>query len=238
MRVIVQFLDDMEPIAASIESQFEFQEDEGEDLNTQECSLVPPISEYEKLQEEEPQVNQVEISQQGISYVPILEDASSLPCTAVVQEQLDPIPLQQEDSLVVQPDDDVPYTLPTILHLEIVLQDPKIDQSLDIRVHHDPVELRMMEVFQQVDAKSSGSHAFMFVTVETPCYKSQPAFSQLAPFNYGFTNKYFKATLGHEISWLVPLEGDCANLSRRTDHLATWLHWSFEYDDLTMAALR
>jgi hypothetical protein len=48
---------------------------------------------------------------------------------------------------VVQPDNDVPYTLPTITHPKIVLKDPDIDQSLDIRVHHDPIELRMMEVF-------------------------------------------------------------------------------------------
>jgi hypothetical protein len=46
-------LDDLEPIVAPFESHAEFQEDEGEDLNTQECSLVPPISEDEKFQEEE-----------------------------------------------------------------------------------------------------------------------------------------------------------------------------------------
>jgi hypothetical protein len=103
----------IQPIAAPIESQAEFQEDEGEDVITLECSWVPPISEDEKFQEEEPQVNQVEINQQGISSVPILEEASSLPITAVVQEQLDPIPLQQEEPLLVQPEDDVPYTLPT-----------------------------------------------------------------------------------------------------------------------------
>jgi hypothetical protein len=62
-------LDDPEPIATPIESQVEFQEDEGEDVITLECSWVPPISEDErlqedeKIQEEEPQVNQVEISQ-------------------------------------------------------------------------------------------------------------------------------------------------------------------------------
>jgi hypothetical protein len=49
----------------------EFLEDEGEDFNTQECSLVPPISEYEKFQEEEPHVNQVEINQQEFSSLPI-----------------------------------------------------------------------------------------------------------------------------------------------------------------------
>jgi hypothetical protein len=86
---------------------------------TLECSWVPPISEDEKFQEEEPQVNQVEINQQGISSVPILEEASSLPITAVVQEQLDPIPLQQEEPLLVQPEDDVPYTLLTILHPKV-----------------------------------------------------------------------------------------------------------------------
>jgi hypothetical protein len=97
----------------------------------------------------------------------------------------------------------------------------------------------MMEVFQQVDAKNFGSHAFMLVTVEIPCSKSQPAFSQLAPFRYGFTNKYFKATLGHmRFHGWSPWKVHRANLSRRIDHLATWLHWSFEYDDLIMAAWR
>jgi len=138
---------------------------------------------------------------------------------------------------VVQPNDDVPYTLPTILHPKIVLRDPEIDQSLDIRVQHDPVELKMREVLQQVVAKSSGSHAFMLVTVEIPCYKSQQSFSQLAPFSYGFTNKYFKATLGHmRFHGWSPWKVDYANLSCRIDHLVAWLHWSFEYDDLIMAA--
>jgi hypothetical protein len=50
-------LDNPEPIIAPFESNAEFQEDEGEDLNTQECSLVPLISEDEKFQEKEPQVN-------------------------------------------------------------------------------------------------------------------------------------------------------------------------------------
>ena len=141
-------LDDLEPIATPIESQVEFQEDEGEDVITLECSWVPPISEDGKFQEEEPQVNQLEINQQGISSVPILEEASSLPITTVVQEQFDQIPLQQEEPLLVQPEDDVPYTLPTISHLEVALQDLENDQSLDIVVHHDLVELWIMEVFQ------------------------------------------------------------------------------------------
>jgi hypothetical protein len=88
---------------------------------TLECSWVPPISEDEKFQEDEPHVNQVEINQQGISFVPILEVASSLPITTVVEEQLDLIPLQQHKPLLVQSEDDVPYTLPTIPHPEIVL---------------------------------------------------------------------------------------------------------------------
>jgi hypothetical protein len=98
---------------------------------------------------------------------------------------------------LVQPEDDVPFTLPTISHPEVVLQDPEIDQSLDIKVHHDQVELKMMEVFQQVDAKSFSSHAFVLITVEIPCSKSQPVFNLLAPFSYGFTSKYIKAVLSH-----------------------------------------
>jgi hypothetical protein len=70
-------LDDLEPITALFESHAQFHEDEDEDLNTQECSLIPPISEDEKFQEQEPHVNQVEISQQ---------EFSSLPITVVVQE--------------------------------------------------------------------------------------------------------------------------------------------------------
>jgi hypothetical protein len=105
-------LDYPEPIDSSFESHAEFQEDEGEDFNTLEYSLVPLISEDEKFQEEEPQVNQVEISQHEIA---------SFPIPVVVQEQLDQTPLQQEEPLLVQPKDDVPYTLPTILHPEVVL---------------------------------------------------------------------------------------------------------------------
>jgi hypothetical protein len=66
---------------------------------TLECSWVPPISKDERLkvdenfQEEEPQVNQVEINQQGISSMPILVEDSSLPITTMVQEKLDHIPL-------------------------------------------------------------------------------------------------------------------------------------------------
>jgi hypothetical protein len=44
--------------------------------------------------------------------VPILVEASSLPILAVVQEQLDQTPLQQEEPLLVQPEDDISYTLP------------------------------------------------------------------------------------------------------------------------------
>jgi hypothetical protein len=46
-------LDYPEPIVATFESQVEFQEDEGEDLNTLQCLLVHPISEDEKFQEDE-----------------------------------------------------------------------------------------------------------------------------------------------------------------------------------------
>jgi len=56
--------------------------------------------------------------------------------------------LEHEEPLLVQPEDDVPYTLPTISHLEVVLHDLEIDQSFDIIVHHDLVELKMREVFQ------------------------------------------------------------------------------------------
>jgi hypothetical protein len=63
---------------------------------------------------------------------------------------------------LVQPEDDVLYTLPTTPHSEVVLQGLEIDECLDIRVHHDPVELRMMEVFLQEDSKSFSSCAFCY----------------------------------------------------------------------------
>jgi hypothetical protein len=149
-------LDDLELIVAPFESYLEFLEDKGEYLNAQECSLIPPIS-VDKIFQEKPHVNQVEKSQQEASYVPI---------TIVVQEQHDNMPLQQEEPLLVQLEDDIPYTLPMILHPEVVRRGPEIDQCLDIKVHHDPVELNMMEVFQQEYYKSFVSHAFMLVTIE------------------------------------------------------------------------
>jgi hypothetical protein len=75
-------LDDQEPVVAPLEPYAMFHEDEGEDVNTQECSWVPSISNDEKFQEEKSHVNQVEISQQK---------ASSFPITTVVQEKLDHI---------------------------------------------------------------------------------------------------------------------------------------------------
>jgi hypothetical protein len=79
----------------------------------------------------------------------------------------------------------------------------------------------------------------MHFTVEIPYSKSQPAFSLLAPFSYGFTNKYIKAILGHmRFHGGSPWKVDFVDLSRRIDHFAAWLHWSFEYDDLIMTTLR
>jgi hypothetical protein len=141
---------------------------------------------------------------------------------------------------LVQPKDDDPCTFPTIPYIEIVLQDPKIDQILDIRVCHEPFDLRMMEVFQQEYSKSFGSHAFTLVTVEIPCYKSQPtALNQSTTFNYAFTIKYIKVTLGYMIfhGW-SPWKVEFVDLSRQTDHLDAWIHWSFEYHDLIMEDLQ
>jgi hypothetical protein len=81
-----------------------------------------------------------------------------------------------------------------IPHSDFVLQeDPLTDQYLDIMVHHDPTEFRMMEVFQQVDSKSFGSHAFMLIIIEVPCSKFQPT-----TFIYFFGRKYTKASF-----WLM-----------------------------------
>jgi hypothetical protein len=145
-----------------------------------------------------------------------------------------------EEPLLVQLEDDVPYTLPTILHPQVVLQSPNIDQCFDIKVHDDPVELRMMEVFQQIDSKSSGSHAFTPVIVEMLCSKSQPmTFNQLAAFSYALIGKYIRETSGHiRFHGWSPWKVDFVHLSTRTDHLGAWLHWYFEYNDLIMATLR
>jgi hypothetical protein len=139
--------------------------------------LVPSINDDE-LWQEEPQVNQVEMDQRETSFVHI---------SVVVQEQLDQIPLQQEEILLIQPKDDVPYTFPMIPIQDRVPQKYSLtDQCVDIKVYRDPIELRM-EVFQQVDSKSFGSHAFMLIIVEIPCSKFQPT-----AFRYSFTSKYIK----------------------------------------------
>jgi hypothetical protein len=152
----------------------------------------------------------------------------------VVQEQLHQIPLQQEEPLFAQPEDDIPYMFPMIPHSEVILQDPMTDRCLDIKNYHYPVELRMMEAFQQVDSKSFNSHAFMITTVEVPCSKFQPI-----TFRYSFSGKYIKAPFRHMrfLDWLH-LMVDFVDCFRLTDHLAAWLHCSFESVDLIMAALR
>ena len=76
--------------------------------------------------------------------MPNLVEASSFPITTVVEKQLDPIPLQQEEPLWVQPEDDVPYTLLTILHPKVTLQDPEIDQSKLLCLESD-IELKMVK---------------------------------------------------------------------------------------------
>jgi hypothetical protein len=54
----------------------------------------------DEVWQEEPQVNYAELDQQ---------ETSSVHIPVVVQEQLDQIPLQQEEPLLVQPEDDIPY---------------------------------------------------------------------------------------------------------------------------------
>jgi hypothetical protein len=109
-----------------------------------------------------------------------------------------------------------------------------IDQCLGVRVHHDLVELRMMEVFQHVDSNNYVSCAFTLIIVEVLGSEFQPT-----PFNYAFTSKYIKAYFQHRIfhdgfHW----KDDFVDLSRWTNHLVAWLHWSFMYDDLIMVALK
>jgi hypothetical protein len=83
----------------------------------------------------------------------------------------------------------------------------------------------MMEVFQQIDSKSSGSHASTLVIVEIPCSRSQTTtYNQPTTINYAFT---IKATLGHmRFPGWSPGKVDCVDLSHQTNHLAAWLHWS------------
>jgi len=76
------------------------------------------------------------------------QETPSLFIPAVVQGQFDQLPLQLGEQLLVQSEDDIPYNLTMIQHSDFVLQeDPLTDHCLDIRFNHDPVELRMMEVF-------------------------------------------------------------------------------------------
>jgi hypothetical protein len=159
-------LNDQEPVAAPLESYVEFHEDQ--ELSAQVCSSVHS-SDEDKFQEEEPQVNHVEFNQQ---------ETSSFHIPTMVQEQLDQLPLQHEEQILVQPEDDTPYILPMIPHSDFVLQeDPLTNQCLDIRVHHDLVEMRMMEVFQQVDSKSFGSHALcsLLLKYHVPNSNQQPS---------------------------------------------------------------
>jgi hypothetical protein len=156
------------------------------------------------------------------------QETSCLHIPAIVQEQFDHMPLQQHKQLLVQPEDDTPYIFPRIPDSDFFLQeDPLTNQCFDIIVHHDPVELRMMEVFQHVDSKSFNSHAFMLIIVEVPCSKFQPTTS-----SYFFSSKYIKASFWlmrfHDwLHWKV----DCVDFSRLIDHLVAWLQWSFEYVD-------
>jgi hypothetical protein len=89
-----------------------------EEWNVQ-VGLVIPSSDDDKIQEEEPQVNHVEIDQQ---------ETSSLHIPTMVSEQFDQIPSQQEEPLLVQLED--PLTIcPMIPHSNFVLQeDPLTDQ--------------------------------------------------------------------------------------------------------------
>jgi hypothetical protein len=115
-----------------------------------------------------------------------------------------------------------------IPHSDLIFQgDPLTDHCLDVRVDHDPVELRMMEVFQRSDSKSLGSHTFMFIIVDVPCSKFKST-----DFIDFLSNKHKNACfclrrLHDWLHWRV----DYVDLSRLTDHLAAWLHWSSEYVD-------
>jgi hypothetical protein len=175
-------LDDQEPVVAKLEPCTEFHKYEARESGFQVCSLVSSIND-DKIQQEEQQTNDADLNQQ---------ESLPLHIPTVVQEQFDQIPLQQGDQPLVQPEDDLSHNLPMILQSNFVLQgDPLLDHCLDIRVNHDPIELRMMEVFQQLDSKSFGSHTFMFIIVEVPCSKFQPT----AFINF-FSSKHNKAFSG------------------------------------------
>jgi hypothetical protein len=108
----------------------------------------------------------------------------------VVQEQFDQIPLHQGNQPLVQPKDDLSHNLTIILQSHFVLQrDPLPDHYLDIKVNHDPIVLKVMEVFQQANSKSFGSHTFRFITTGVPCSK----FQSIA-FIKNFNSKYIKAS--------------------------------------------
>jgi len=129
---------------------------------------------------------------------------------------------------LVQQKDDLPYNFPMTPHSDFVLQgDPLTDHCLDIRITHDSVELRMMEVFQEVDSKNFDSSIFLLITGEVSCSKFQPTvltdFLSSKHMNSSFCLRRFYDWL----HWRV----DNVDISRITNHLAAWLHWSFEYID-------
>lgn len=101
------------------------------------------------------------------------------------------------------------------------------DHCLDIRITHDSVELRMMELFQEVDSKNFDSSIFLLITGEVSCSKFQPTvltdFLSSKHMNSSFCLRRFYDWL----HWRV----DNVDISRITNHLAAWLHWSFEYID-------
>jgi hypothetical protein len=78
--------------------------------------------------------------------------------------------LQLEEHLLVQTKDDFPHSMVMISQPTFVLQcDPQFDHCLDIRLYHDPVEMRMLEVFQEAMQKSFSFSTFFLFTSEQSC---------------------------------------------------------------------
>lgn len=127
-------------------------------------------------------------------------------------------------------DADLNQQEPLLLHVPIFVQeqfDFVLKENFLPNHYHDPVELRMTEVFKQADSKSFGSYHFMINTTEVPCPETQSTI-----FINFFSKKYIKASF-----WLTRLHDwlhwkvDYLDLSCLTNHLASWLHWLFEYVD-------
>jgi hypothetical protein len=157
------YLDDRESVITPLEPYAKFHEDEDEDEKSSlQVGLLIPSNHDDKFQKHEQQINHAELNQL---------DSLSLHIPMVIQEQFIEIPMLQGEQLSVQPEDDLPHSLPMILDSVLVLQEhPQANHFSDIRISHELVELRMMD-FWEANLKSFDSSTCLLITGEGPCFK-------------------------------------------------------------------